>query len=295
MVAKSVVRKRNTDPTNASEVITCPSCDNLIRKNFCEECGEKKLSTHDFSIRHFLEEIFEGFTHFDNKFFRTAYFLIFKPGHLSIDFCAGRRVPYMKPFPMFIICNILFFLSIGEINIFAQPLNSFYQYKPYINFGTREIILSLVKSEAEFRTLAIEFNQRMGVEAKAFLALFIPVLSLGSMAVFYRRRNYFSEHLVFSTHFFTFTIILDTVWALFVVNPFYKWIRPGQFDSTFDLISSFMHVSILGVYFYISSRRFYNASHIRSVVGSVVIALIFLIGLMAYRMILFYKIIYSLH
>ena len=296
MASKRAVRKENTNLKDVEKIYTCPTCGNRVPKKFCEFCGEKKLQEHDFSLRHFAEETLEGFTHFDNKFFKTAYLLILKPGQLSVYFCQGRRVPYLKPFPMFIVCNILFFLLIGQTNIFAQPLYSFYNYEPYINFNTKEIIHSFVKSNAEFRILEVEFNQRMGAESKAFLAIFIPVLALGSMTVNYRRRPYFSEHLTFSAHFFTFMLILYTVWSLVIINPYYEWVVPDEeFDSSFDAISSFICIATLAAYFGIASRKFYKVSLGRSVVGGIVIALTFMISLMSYRMFLFYKIIYSLH
>lgn len=289
------VRKKKVELTGIEQFYSCPTCGNRIIRNFCGVCGEKKLNKHDFSFRHFAEETLEGFTHFDNKFFRTASTLILKPGQLSVEFCEGRRVPYLKPFPMFIVCNILFFLLIGQINIFAQPLSSFYQFSPYTKFNTRQIILSHVKTEEEFKTLAMAFNQRMGAESKAYLALFIPILALGSAAVNYRRRLYFAEHVVFSTHYFTFVVMFYTFWSLAISNPYYRWISPEEADSSFDLVSSFIAVGILATYFGKSARRFYKVSVGRSILGAIIIALVFMISLMAYRMFLFYKIIYSLH
>ncbi len=294
MASKSVVRKKNTDLTNEEQIYACRTCGNSVAKNFCEVCGEKKLNNHDFSLKHFVEETFEGFTHFDNKFFRTARLLIFKPGQLTLDFCEGRRVPYIKPCPMFIICNILFFLLVGRINMFSQPLTSFFHNRPYTNFNTKKIILSMVKTDAEFLSLASEFNQRMGSESKAFLALFIPILALGSIAVNYRRRTYFSEHLVFGTHYFTFILILFTLSSLIITTPYHRWISPEQSGSSFDAINSFISLTLAAVYFGFASMRFYKVGWLRSILGAVVVTLVFMVSLMAYRMILFYKIIYSL-
>lgn len=290
-----MISKKQLDRSKDGQVYNCPTCGSEVEENFCGVCGEKRLNRHDFSFRHFAEETFEGFTHFDNKFFRTAYQLIFKPGQVSVDFCHGKKVPYMKPFPMFIICNILFFLLVGDINMFSQPLYSFIHYTPYTYFNTRETVQTMISSEAEYKTLAIAFNQKMGAESKAFLAIFIPILALGSMTVNYRRRTYFSEHLIFGIHYFTVVIMFYTVWLSIIINPYYTWIKPNQSDSNFDFISSFIAITILGYYFGTSARNFYNVSRARSIVGSVVLAFVFMISVMSYRLLLFYKIIYSLH
>jgi Protein of unknown function (DUF3667) len=58
---------------------------------YCHQCSEKRRDTHDFSIRHYLAEAVETFTHFDAKILRTAWRLMAHPGALSADFLEGPR------------------------------------------------------------------------------------------------------------------------------------------------------------------------------------------------------------
>lgn len=286
MTSKSVDR----NPNNVEQLYTCPTCGNAIAGNFCQTCGEKKLDRHDFSFKHVIEEAFEGFTHFDNKFFRTAYLLLFKPGQLSVDFFNGKKVPYMRPFQMFVICNILFFLLAGKVNFFAQPLSSFNDYDPYIQLGSKKIIDSIVKSEAQWQLLAVEFNERMASDSKAFLAIFIPVFALGSIGVNKNKRKFLAEHLVFSAHFFTFILIFYTFFLVLIAQPYAKLAGQG-FNQTFDMVSSLFCVSIISIYYGLAAKKFYGANSLRVIAGSVSIAILFMLALVSYRMLLFYKII----
>ena len=279
---------------NLSAQITCASCQSPYAGKYCPECGEKQLDHHDFAIQHYLEESVEGITHFDNKFFRSVKVLLTRPGMLTSYFSAGKRVSFLKPFQLFLICNLLFFLLAGKLNIFAQPLYSFYAYEPYTLVGTKQAILNKVSNDAQFKTLAIAFNERVGTDSKLFIALFIPVLGLAFSLIFIRSKKYFTEHLVFATHYFSFVLIYFTAFTILVTKPFY-WISHASFSSTFDMVSSVINMTIFAVYFTIAAKRFYNTGFTWAVGASVLTVILFAVTLMSYRILIFYKILWGLH
>src|SRR5437764_656150 len=49
----------------------CPTCGALLTCKFCPDCGEKKSSSDDLSIRHFFTHALGEFFHFDSKIFRS--------------------------------------------------------------------------------------------------------------------------------------------------------------------------------------------------------------------------------
>jgi hypothetical protein len=271
----------------------CKSCGAQMQGNYCTVCGEKKLGDHDFKLKNYVEESVEGLFHFDNKFFRSAKLLIFRPGLLSKYFFEGKRVAYMKPFQIFIICNIVFFLLVGKSNLFSLALSNFYNYTPYINFNTREIINAKAATDQQFQLLAARFNEKMGTESKEFLAVFIPVFALGCLMVFHKNRKYLTEHLVFCTHYLSFILIYYTFFMLLVSEPYYRFFSDAVFNSTFDMTSSLITLIIFAVYFWTGVRRFYKASRWRALAGSVLISVIFLVTLYSYRLIMFFKIIHE--
>src|SRR4051812_39674260 len=99
---------------------TCQSCGAPQPARFCAHCGEKRITTHDYSIVHYAEHLLEIFTHFDFRSFRAMYALVVKPGLLTRDYLHGRRRHYVGPIQLFVIVNIVFaFLG---ANTFRTPL-----------------------------------------------------------------------------------------------------------------------------------------------------------------------------
>ncbi|MDP9049067.1 MAG: DUF3667 domain-containing protein [Bacteroidota bacterium] len=281
-------------PDERKNFTLCHSCGYTVHKTYCPNCGEKRLDRRDFKLKHYLEESFEGITHFDNKFFRTVRLLITKPGRLSAYYFEGKRVAYMRPFQLFIVCNILFFLLVGNANVFSLPLSTFYDQSPYTDFNSRELIRPVAHTDAQFRTAAASFNEKMGNESKEFLALFIGSFTLICWLGFHRRERYLSEHLVFSTHFLSFILLYYTVFTLLISATYYHFFST-DYNSTFDAIYSLFSLSVFGSYFAIAARRFYKAKTLRSIIGAVLITAIFLVTLYSYRMLLLYKIIHEVY
>nr|WP_235985869.1 DUF3667 domain-containing protein [Mucilaginibacter segetis] len=266
----------------------------MVNNKFCAVCGEKQVEKHDFALKHYLEESLEGFTHFDNKFFRSAKLLITRPGLLSTYYSEGRRVNYIKPFQFFLICNLLFFLLAGKLNTFSRPFSTYYSFAPYNTFGTRPLINSMAHDENSLINMATTFNERMGTESKIYIVIFIPVFAAVCALLFIKKKKYFTENLIFSTHFFSFLLLFYLLFTLLVGKPFY-WIIHGNFSAMFDTVASILSLLILGVYFGIAARRFYGVSNWYTAFCSVLVMVIFTITLIAYRMALFYMVIYTMH
>src|SRR5262245_30635748 len=98
----------------------CPTCGAIVDGRFCGNCGEKRITTDDYSITHFAEHILESLTHFDFKSLRALKTLVTQPGRLTRDYLDGRRRSYIGPIQLFVIVNIVFAL-IGP-NTFRTPL-----------------------------------------------------------------------------------------------------------------------------------------------------------------------------
>lgn len=272
----------------------CASCGGLVGDKFCGACGEKKVDSHDFALKHYLEESVEGITHFDNKFFRTAKLLLAKPGELTADFSKGKRMAYLKPFQLFVICNVIFFFLAGSLNIFSLPLYSFYAYDPYVSFHTKETILKKVHNDAEFKELATNFNSHVGTESKLYIALFIPALALVFALIFFNTKRYFTEHLVFSTHYFSFILIYFTLFTLLVVKPFY-WITNVEFSSKFDVTTTVINMVVFASYFTIAAKRFYKTGVYQAFSGALITTVMFAAILTGYRLLIFYKLMWTMH
>jgi len=269
----------------------CKSCGNDHLENFCPECGEKAFNTKLLSAKHFAEETFEGLVHFDNKFFRTVKTLITMPGQLSLDYTEGRRVRYMKPIPFFLVVSLLFFfLTIG--NIFSLALYNYVTYKPFTNYNTQGIVKDkLVQAKLSMTEYEQLFNEKMTANSKEFIFIFIPFYGLVFFLLFFWKKHFFVEHLVFATHFITFILLFSLAGAYLIGIPFYL-INKTQYSEHFDQFYSLFTVICFGIYLIFAVHKFYRTNFFWTILTSASVAYTFFLFIQYYRMLLFFKIIW---
>lgn len=98
----------STEPSPSSRV--CANCGAAMLGDHCYRCGQpvKGLVRHFGSIvSDFLDSVFD----FDSRTFRTLGPLLYRPGFLSREYIAGRRVRYVSPVRLFVfLCIVSFFV-----------------------------------------------------------------------------------------------------------------------------------------------------------------------------------------
>lgn len=90
---------------------TCLNCGALVEERFCTRCGQENLEPKE-TVGHLIGHFFEDLTHFDGKFFVTVKDLVVRPGFLTREYVAGRRMTYLNPIRMYIFVSALFFLAL---------------------------------------------------------------------------------------------------------------------------------------------------------------------------------------
>ena len=97
------------------KVEICHNCHTILslENNFCPHCGQEN---HDLKvpIGHLAFEVFEGFTHFDTKFYNTMRAIFLSPGKITKDFLEGRRGRYVPPVRLYFLISFVFFLGLGN-------------------------------------------------------------------------------------------------------------------------------------------------------------------------------------
>ena len=270
----------------------CKSCGNTHQENFCPECGEKAFDNKQLSFMQFMEETFDGFIHFDNKFFVTFRTLITRPGLLSLDYTEGRRVKYMKPIQFFFIANLLFFFfTIG--NIYNNPLQNYISAKPYTNYHTKEIVQNkLDKTKLSFVEYEQSFDERIAYNSKEFIFVFIPFYGLVFFGLFFWTKRFFMEHVVFATHFLSFVLLLVLVEFYVISIPFNLLYKNTQYSREFGIAYSIFTSLCISVYLFFSIKKFYKPAMAWTVIASLIVGGSFFTFIQYYRMLLFFKILY---
>lgn len=89
----------------------CPNCGAATWGEFCFACGQPRkglIRRFTSILGDFLDTVFS----IDNRLLRTIGPLYFRPGHLTLEYFAGRRVRYVTPFRLFFFLCVLSFLAL---------------------------------------------------------------------------------------------------------------------------------------------------------------------------------------
>ncbi|MAW95257.1 MULTISPECIES: DUF3667 domain-containing protein [unclassified Leeuwenhoekiella] len=230
-----------------AEIHTCLNCGSKFTENFCSKCGQKKVSEADYGLRSLLGQAFEAFTNLDSKFLKTFRVLVLNPGRLSLKFTSGVRAPYLKPFQVFLLCNVFFFIFLSETDIFRSP--SVWFFKGNVDFlGIRvmDLVNTLIeKNEWDLKEVKIRYDRLSTDLSKSLLVLLIPFIAL--IGILFNRRMAFGKHLVFATHYFSALLLAMTLWYLIASNL----LSPNRW---FYLVPIFLAATL---YYLISVRTFY--------------------------------------
>ena len=92
--------------------LVCANCHAALAGEYCGVCGQRH-EPHVHTVAHFAGEAFESVSHADSRLWRTLWYLLARPGFLTREFFAGRRVRYLPPFRLYLVISVLFFLVAG--------------------------------------------------------------------------------------------------------------------------------------------------------------------------------------
>jgi hypothetical protein len=110
---------------------SCLNCNATINGRYCSICGQENLEPQE-SVWHLIVHFFNDITHFDGKFFSSVKYVVTKPGFLSSEYVAGRRMSYLNPVRFYVFTSFIFFLILfsffikeGDINLGVNDGNTF--------------------------------------------------------------------------------------------------------------------------------------------------------------------------
>jgi hypothetical protein len=243
---------------------SCPSCGTADMHHYCGHCGERRRSHADYSLRHFLGEALELLTHFDFKLPRTTWLLVTRPGQLSADHLAGRRVRYISPLRLFLLLSIVYYLSnsMFAYNAFTTPLsvqlhmNDF--YPAHAAAAVQRVMQHRGLTAAE---LERAYDAKTAVLSRSLVFTLIPVIALLLHALLFRRRKYFAEHLVIATHFWSFALLLIGVFIpamLLLLGRLAPLLGVAPQEMTADAVPTLVIQMAFAVYLYFMLRRAYT-------------------------------------
>lgn len=117
----------STDEDTAADtpVDRCGNCATPLAGPYCYVCGQPKKGLIR-PLSGWIADFFDSVFDYDGRLWRTLGPLLFRPGFLSREYIAGRRVRYVTPVRLFLFLSIILFFAIrlvSNIDSVTQAIN----------------------------------------------------------------------------------------------------------------------------------------------------------------------------
>lgn len=221
-----------------------------------------------------------------------------RPGFLTAEYLRGCRKPYLHPFQLFFVANLIYFLLQPHLGWSGLRTTLYVQLHmmSYSSFASRLVTTRISAKGLTPGQFAPLFDHVVDVQARSLVLAMVVLYALLVAALQWRRKQFFGQHLVFSLHFTAFWLM-----AIFVV------LYPGSSMLLRFALSHGVHLPtmnwdklifpvallLLLAYSFLALRTVYRESFFLSFVKALVLTISFHYVLDVYRFILFLTALYS--
>jgi len=99
---------RSDPPAPDAPAAHCRNCGGAVGGAFCPACGQE-TRTRLPTFLQFMKDAAGRYVALDGKWWKTFAGLVFRPGFLTREYLAGRRVRYVRPSRLFLVAILLLF------------------------------------------------------------------------------------------------------------------------------------------------------------------------------------------
>ena len=273
---------------------TCPACKVAVDTPFCAACGEEPRAPQDLTLRGLAGKAVHAVTSIDARAVRSIGCLLRRPGQLTLAWTSGIRKPYVAPFQLFLITNVLFFglqWLTGE-NVFSSSLDSHLHHQDWSEFARSVVARRLETKHTDIAQYAPAFDRAVVLNAKSLIVLMAMSFALLLPLVFVGERRPFMTHVVFSLHLYTFLLLLFCV-ALLAAKCSAMLGLGGLESPLVDDVLSVANLAACASYLYLAIGPVYGVVNPRRAVQTVVLALSVAAIVLGYRFALFMITLYA--
>jgi hypothetical protein len=250
---------------------------------YCAACGQRHITPQHFTARAFFHELLGEFVSLDGRFWLTLWTLVRYPGKLARDYFDGRGARYMRPLNLFLLLNLVFFLIQPHTGLLQWHLAGYLRNVPEAPRLVEQRRLERARvaeldrvrrgeKPAPAQTESMEifeanFEATLQNLKKSMLLLAIPIFAV-AIAALYGTKHRIAEHLIFSTHFYAYSIFSLTVVVPLLFTIVMRTMRIFQAPrSAIAVIGSEPALTVslfelFGAYLYVGVRRMYGDGRI---------------------------------
>ena len=272
----------------------CPACQVTVTTPFCARCGEEPLPPRDLTLRGLAEKALHAFTSIDARAARSAWQLLRHPGELTLAWVTGVRKPYVAPFQLFLIANVLFFAIqwVTKENVFSSSLDSHLHHQDWSELARSVLARRLEQTRMTVEQYAPIFDRSVVLNAKSLVVLMTLPFALILPLVFVRQRRPFMTHVVFSLHLYSFLLLLFC--AALVAARISALLGFGGLDvAIVDDVLSVANLAACALYLYLAIGVVYATTGLRRLVKTLALALVAGAIVIGYRFALFFITLYG--
>lgn len=271
------------------DVHTCKSCGHSFTGVYCNLCGEKVILPQDRSMRSFLSNILIAITFADNKFIKSLWYIVFKPGFISREYAEGRRVNYIRPLQLFFILNLIYFLF-PILQLFNSSLRTQMYYLFHSAFARDLVVNRLIEEGMSLAAFELMYNDKTTGLAKLLVIIFVLLAALPLSLIFRKKNRYFTDHTTLAVELVSFNIFINAIVLsvlLWIASRLFRWGELNWNEYLNDGSLTIVFV-VTNLYFlYRAARNFYGQKGKRLILKSIMGILGLFLALEAYRFILF--------
>jgi hypothetical protein len=272
----------------------CRNCGAVLSGRFCANCSQA-ADVHVPSTRELLHELLEGLTHSDSRLWRTLKFLWFKPGKLTQEFIAGRRVSYLPPFRLYLVVSVIFFLMASLLH--SKSVEVIRLDDALAPAGTQHsasrVALGLsdcanIEASADISSY---WSKRMrhaceeivrdngdnmlhvaiGTMPKAMF-IFLPLIAFLHMLLYWRPRHRYAEHLLFFVHLHAFYFSV-AILLIAIAEAAKAW---SKLATASDIVQTVL-VWTLPFYTLLAMRRVFNRGWTGTVTKAIALFFVYMV------------------
>ena len=236
------------DRSSAGSVNRCLNCGEAAPGKFCPACGQE-TATDPRSVSEFFHGLIVQYMSRKGQVWQTLSRLFFAPGSLTVEYLAGRRARYLRPFQLYLLTSVIVFAS---VQLFGLNLSLRFYGNQGVHilrstrltadedhgYGLRLSPVQIIQDHFDtpgvrhFAALTPEerfsFLRSRRTTYVSYVVLFlVPAFAL-TLGLFYRnRRRPYAEHLVFGLHcqtFLLFTLLVEAKLPTVLADMLSLWV-----------------------------------------------------------------------
>jgi hypothetical protein len=273
---------------------TCPNCGIALTTPFCPGCGERPIGALDLSLKGIAAQLVKTIGGVDGRLLRSLGALLLHPGTLTVAYGEGRRKPFIGPFQLFLLANVVFFAvqSLTHTRVFSSSLDSHLHHQDWSALAQELVDRRLAATHTTLDRFAPLFDRAVVLHAKSLVIAMAVPFALLLPLVFFSTRRPFSIHVVFALHLYAFLLLLFCV-ALGIAALDAASGGAGLASASVDNLLTALILVCSTAYLYLASGRVYGVAGWGRAARSLLLALAVGVIVVGYRFAIFLVTLYT--